>query len=131
MPDEHHEVFGEPVRHLDGVPDSAERLVVAAQILDLARQIVFDGAAHARVQEFNRAGAVEVSVQVSGVIQDLDVAVGCRALFNDWHQRAGMRLQCGPVAIDPVEHDETGNTMPDGVNLTSARTCDGAGTFRS
>ena len=40
LPDEHHQVFRNPVRHLDGIHDAADGFVVAAQIVDLARQVV-------------------------------------------------------------------------------------------
>ena len=48
---------------------------MTAQIVDLARQIVLDRAPDARIQELRRVGAVEITVQVGGLVEDLDVAL--------------------------------------------------------
>jgi hypothetical protein len=56
LPDEHNQVFSNTVRHLDRIHDAAGRFVVTAQIVDLARQIVFDRVSDARYR--NSASSV-------------------------------------------------------------------------
>jgi hypothetical protein len=43
LADEHDQVFGKTVWHVDRIHDAADRFVVALQIVDLARQVVLDG----------------------------------------------------------------------------------------
>jgi len=48
LSDEHHQVFGNAIGHFDRVHDATDSFVVTVQVIDLARQILFDGApAHA------------------------------------------------------------------------------------
>jgi hypothetical protein len=51
LPDEHHQVFGDPVRHFDRFHDAFNGLIVAAQIVDLARQVFVHGALHAGIEK--------------------------------------------------------------------------------
>jgi len=44
LPYEHHQVLSNPVRHFYLIHDAAGRFVVTAQIVDLMRQILLDGA---------------------------------------------------------------------------------------
>jgi hypothetical protein len=76
LPDESDEILGQAVRHLDGVDDAPHGVVVTAQVLDLAGQIVLDGAGHAGVEKLGRGGAIEESVEIGGTVEDLEVAVG-------------------------------------------------------
>jgi len=39
--------LGEAIRHFDGIHDSVDHLVMAVQIIDLARQILFDSPPYA------------------------------------------------------------------------------------
>jgi hypothetical protein len=57
LADEHHQIFGDPVRHFDRVHDAMDRLVVPAQIIDFAGQIVLDSAGDARIEKFDRLRA--------------------------------------------------------------------------
>ena len=60
----------------------AQRFVIAAQEVDFLRQIVIDGARNAGVEKLRRCDAVEVSVEVGGIVQDLDVSFGGRLPFD-------------------------------------------------
>src|SRR5690606_9405014 len=105
LPDEHDDVFRQPVRHLDRVHDTAKRFVVTAQILDLARQIVFDRMAHAGVQKFSGSSEIEIAVEIGRIIENLHVAVRGGPPVDKRHQGAGVRLKRRPVEINPVKHD--------------------------
>src|SRR5207249_4989686 len=85
LADEHHEILRNPVRHLDGVHNAADGFVVAAQVVDFARQILFDGAADALIQELGLLRAVEVAVQIGGRVQHLDVALRRRPPLDEGH----------------------------------------------
>ena len=79
LPDEHDQVLSEPVRHFDRIHDAADGFVVTAQVVDLARQIVLDRAPDARIQELRLRRAVEITVQIGGLVEDLDIALGRRS----------------------------------------------------
>ncbi len=100
------QVFRDPVRHLDHVHDAAHRLVVAAQEVDLARQVSCRSPARRSHREkFRRFRAIEITVQVGGVVLDIDVVCRCRPPINVVHQRPRMCAQRVAVCLDPVEHD--------------------------
>ena len=71
LANEHDEVLGETVRHFDRIHDSVNRLIVAAQIFDLARQILLDRPPDTRVQKLGLIGAVEIPVEVRRIVDDL------------------------------------------------------------
>ena len=87
LPDEHEEVLGKPVRHVDRVHDTAHRLVMPAQVVDLARQVGFDRTLNACIQELRRLGAIEVPIEVGRIVQHLHVAVRRWMPLDEWHQR--------------------------------------------
>lgn len=87
LPDEHEEVLGKPVRHFDRVHDTAHRLVMLAQVVDLARQVGFDRTLNACIQQLHRLGAIEVPIEVGRIVQHLHVAVWRWTPLNEWHQR--------------------------------------------
>ena len=53
-----------------------DRLVVPAQTVDFAGQVVLDGARYARIEELGRLRAVEVAIEIGGVVENLDIALG-------------------------------------------------------
>jgi len=63
------------------------------------------GARNASVEKLRRLSAVEISIHVGRIVQDLDVSLGCRAPFDEIHQGARMRAQRVAVGVDSVEHD--------------------------
>src|SRR5216683_3130145 len=104
LPDKHHQVLGNPVRHLDRIHDAADGFVVTPQIVDLARQILLDGAPDAGIQKLRRFRAVEIPIQIGGRVEHLDVALGCRPPLDKRHERAGVGLQGRAVILDAVQH---------------------------
>ena len=60
--DIHYQIVGKPVRHLDDIHDAPDRLVMLAQILDLAGQVFFHRAPDTRIQELGFVGAIEIPV---------------------------------------------------------------------
>ena len=102
---EHDEVLREAVGHLDGFHDSTLGFVLAAQEVDLLRQIVLNGASNAFVKELCLAGAVEIAIEIGGVVCDLDVPIGRCSPVDEWHERGGMALKRVPVIVDSVEHN--------------------------
>ena len=61
--DEHEEVLGKPVRHVDRVHDTAHRLVMPAQVVDLARQVGFDCTLNKPRRNFRYTGVYTTFVQ--------------------------------------------------------------------
>ena len=78
-----------------------------AQILDFLGQVVLDRTLDASEQELGRLRAVEIAIEIGGIVQDLDIAMRRwrRPPGDERHQCAGVVLQRSPVVVDPVEHD--------------------------
>lgn len=66
---------------------------MAAKIVDLARQVVFDCSQHAPVEKFRRACAIEMAVEIGSVIENFDIALSSRPPFNEGHEWRGVSLQ--------------------------------------
>jgi len=55
-------------------------------------------------EKLRRVCAVEITVEVGGLVEHLDVALGCGPPLDERHQRSGMGLQRCAVIIDAVQH---------------------------
>ena len=75
LADKHDEVFRDARRDFDGFHDAPDGLVVAAQVVDFAGQVVFNRALYAGVQQLCGLIAVEVPVEVGRVVEHLHVAL--------------------------------------------------------
>ncbi len=104
LSDEHHQVFSNPVRHFDRIHDAADRFVVTAQIVDLARQILLNGASDARIQKLRLPRAIEIAERSA-------VSLSTSTLRSAWVRHSmngisGPEWACKVVAviIDAVQH---------------------------
>ena len=66
------------LRHIEHRLDTCPELVIILQVACFVRKIVFDRLADAGVQEFRVRGRVEEAIEITGIVQDRDIAfVGC------------------------------------------------------
>ncbi len=84
--------------------DATLRFVLAPQEIDLLGQIAIDGAGDAVVEKLGFCRAVGVAIEIGCIVGDLDIAVGRRPPFYEFHQGAGMAPERLAVVIDPLEH---------------------------
>jgi hypothetical protein len=82
LPDEKEEIVSKAVRHFNRIHDQSPRFVVAAQIVYFTRQVILDGSLDAVVQKFRRFRAIEIPVQIGGIVQNFDIAVKTRSKIN-------------------------------------------------
>jgi hypothetical protein len=75
LADDHHQIFGEPIGHLNRIHDTADRGVMPSQIVDFVGEIVLDRARHASIEKLRCRGAIEEAVEISGFVENLDQAV--------------------------------------------------------
>src|SRR6266705_367600 len=102
---EHDEILGEPIGHVDRVHDAPERCIMPAEEVYFARQVELHCPVDAGIEELCCIGTVEIAVEVSSVVCDVDIPLRCWTPINESHQRSRMGLQSCAVLIDAVEHD--------------------------
>src|SRR5262245_11798404 len=78
---------------------------MTAEVVDLLRQVLLHRPRHTRIEKLGSFSAVEVSVQIGGVVQNLDISVRRRPPINEGHERAGVTLEGRSIIIYAVEHD--------------------------
>lgn len=71
---EQEKVLRKPVGHVDDLHDPALSFVLAAQELDLVRKVMFDRPGDAAVKKLRLGRAIEIPVEIGGIVGDLDVA---------------------------------------------------------
>ncbi|WP_299084936.1 hypothetical protein [uncultured Ruegeria sp.] len=59
MQDEYNQIFGYAIRDLDRIHDIARRFIMALQVVDFTRQVLFNGAQNALVQKFRFRRAIK------------------------------------------------------------------------
>jgi hypothetical protein len=80
LPNKHHEVFRKTIRHLDGIHDSLNRFVMPSEIVDFVREIMLYSPPHAGVQELSGGRAIKIAIEIAGIVENLDIAIGCGAI---------------------------------------------------
>ena len=83
LPDEQDQVLGQPVGHLHHLHDAPFRFVVAAQLIDPFRKIVFDRAGNAGIKKLGFSRAIEIPVEIDRIIGDLDIPVRRRSPLDE------------------------------------------------
>lgn len=58
-----------------------------AQVVDLARQGGLDRMLHAGIQEVSRLGAIEITIEVGRIVENLRIMVRRGTPFDERHQR--------------------------------------------
>ena len=90
---------------------------MTAQIVDLARQILLNGASDAGIQRLRLTGAVAIAVEIGGLVEYFDVAIECRPPLDEGHKRAGMALQGCAVGVDAVQQRGRNRKTIPGINF--------------
>src|SRR6266571_7692977 len=102
---EHDEILGESIGHVDRVHNAPERFIMPPEEVYFARQVELHCPLDAGIEELCCIGTVEIAVEVSSVVYDLDIPLRCWSPVNESHQRSSMGLQSCAVLIDAVKHD--------------------------
>src|SRR6266567_2291293 len=102
---EHDQILGEYIGHVDCVHDAPERFIMPAEEVYFARQVELHCPLDAGIEELCCISAVKIAVEISSVVQNLDIPLRCRSPINESHQRSRMGLESRAVLIDAVEHD--------------------------
>ena len=107
QPDEEEKIVSEPIRHFNGIHDSAARFIMAAQIIDFMRQVVLDGSPDAFVEKFRRVIGLKRR-QTFSICLFLWRSVSAR-LENIAHLGIGRNLdfRVEVFATPTVAHDDT------------------------
>ena len=105
LTNEQDQILRQLVRHIDHFHYPGHSLIVPTEITDLSGQIMLDRALNTGTEKFRRIRAIEISVQVGGIVQHSDIVFGGGTPFDEIHQGHGMCLERPAVIIDPIQHD--------------------------